>query len=125
MKLSVVIVNYRTPQLAIDCLQSLEEEVRALGARVFMVDNASGDNSPALLQSALSEHGWGDWLQLMPLDSNNGYAHGNNVAIRTALDGDDPPQFVLLLNPDTIVASGRVASADRLSRSPSTGRHRG
>jgi GT2 family glycosyltransferase len=120
--LSIVIVNYRTPQLTIDCLQSLVAEVRSLGARVFVVDNASGDDSVTRLQAALAEHGWGDWAQLMPLASNHGYAHGNNAAIRAALAGPNPPEFVLLLNPDTIVRPGAIRTlVDFLNRHPQAG----
>ena len=44
--LLVVIVNYRTAGLTIDCLRSLQSEVGALaGRRVVVTDNASGDDS--------------------------------------------------------------------------------
>jgi GT2 family glycosyltransferase len=39
----------------------------------------------------------------MPLERNGGFAYGNNEAIRPALRGGSPPDFVLLLNPDTVV----------------------
>jgi hypothetical protein len=39
----------------------------------------------------------------MPLERNGGFAYGNNAAIRPALHSTNPPPYILLLNPDTIV----------------------
>ncbi len=104
LNLLVVIVNYRTPDLTIDCLHSLVDEVRSLpGTRVVITDNASGDDSVAKIQTAIETESWQDWASLMPLEKNGGFAFGNNAAIRPALNSHNPPNYVLLLNPDTIV----------------------
>ncbi len=108
-RLLVVILNYRTPSLTIDCLRSLVGEVRALpGIRVVVTDNASGDHSVEQIAAAIETEGWGDWASLMPLDRNGGYAFGNNAAIRPALELTNPPPYILLLNPDTIVRPGAL-----------------
>jgi GT2 family glycosyltransferase len=104
-RLLVVIVNYRTPQQTIDCLRSLEPEVRALGGvTVVVTDNHSQDDSVERIRDALATNGWDDWAALMPLDKNGGFAFGNNAAIRPALASANPPppDYVLLLNPDTV-----------------------
>src|SRR3954449_6202464 len=107
MRVLIVIVNYRSAGLAVDCLRSLAPEVRALGgpsaARVVVTDNASGDDSVARLTAAVRDNGWGDWATVQPLARNGGFAFGNNEAIRPALAGADKPDYVLLLNPDTLV----------------------
>jgi GT2 family glycosyltransferase len=109
MKLLIVIVNYRTASLVIDCLGSLDPEVAALpGTRVVVTDNASGDDSVPLLERTIRDRGWGAWAELMPLARNGGFAFGNNAAIRPALASADPPDYVLLLNPDTLVRPGAV-----------------
>ncbi len=106
--LLVVIVNYRTGDLVIDCLKSLAEEIAAIpGARVEVVDNASGDNSVARLAQAIGENGW-SWVTLRALSANGGFAFGNNAAIGPALTGDRPPRYVLLLNPDTYIRPGAL-----------------
>jgi GT2 family glycosyltransferase len=47
-RLWVIIVNYRTPVLAVDCLASLAGEIADLpGGKVVVVDNDSGDGSAA------------------------------------------------------------------------------
>ena len=109
MKLLIVIVNYRTADLTVDCLRSLDEELKGLGdVHVVVTDNQSGDGSPQRIKQAIEDHQWGKWAKLMPLDRNGGFAYGNNEAIRPALAGDHPPDYVLLLNPDTIVRPGGV-----------------
>jgi len=102
--LLVVIVNYRTPQLTIDCLQSLQAEVEQhANTRVVVADNDSGDESVRVLQDAIASQHWQDWVTLQPLDSNGGFSAGNNAIIAPALQSEQPPDYVWLLNPDTIV----------------------
>ena len=45
----------------------------------------------------------GPWVDLTVVYPNRGFTGGNNVVIRPALESDDPPEYVLLLNADTIV----------------------
>jgi GT2 family glycosyltransferase len=107
----VIIVNYRSAGLAIDCLESLAPEVAGwLTARVVVTDNASGDGSVELLNATIAERGWGAWATVQSLPRNGGFAYGNNAAIRPALEGPDPPRYVWLLNPDTLVRPGALAA---------------
>src|SRR5687768_8322011 len=112
MKLLVVIVNYRTSGLTIDCLRSLAPQLAELNqrARVVITDNNSGDDSVAQLRRAVADNHWDDWATVMPLERNGGFAYGNNAGIRPYLQaGADKPQYVLLLNPDTVLRPGAVA----------------
>jgi GT2 family glycosyltransferase len=108
MKTLVVIVNYRTPKLVRDCLDSLAGEVAANDVHVIVTDNASGDGSAEELAEVTEPL---DWCTFMPLPKNGGFAYGNNEAIRAGLDGKfgDVPEYVWLLNPDTLVRSGAIA----------------
>jgi GT2 family glycosyltransferase len=115
LNLLIVIVNYRTANLSIACLRSLEGEVKAAAAglgrvRVVITDNASGDESVPCLQEAIRDFGWGEWASIQPLERNGGFACGNNSAIRPALESNDPPDYIWLLNPDTVVRSGALAT---------------
>jgi GT2 family glycosyltransferase len=123
MNVLIVIVNYQTPDLAIDCLRSLEAEVAAVpGTRVVVTDNASRDASVAQLEAAVHTHGWGAWAEVQPLDRNGGFAFGNNAAIRPALASSDPPRYVWMLNPDTIVVPGALrAMVEFLDAKPEVG----
>jgi N-acetylglucosaminyl-diphospho-decaprenol L-rhamnosyltransferase len=117
----VVIVNYKTARLAVNCLRSLEPELRGLaGSRAVIVENDSGDADA--LSDALEENGWGDWARLDVSDRNGGFAAGNNRAIREALASPDPPEYFLLLNADTEIYPGAVrALRDFLDARPEVG----
>jgi N-acetylglucosaminyl-diphospho-decaprenol L-rhamnosyltransferase len=107
--LLIIIVNYRTAELTIDGLRALAPEVAAVPeARAAVVDNASGDGSAERLAAAVRDQGWEDWATIQPLSRNEGFAAGNNQAIRAALAGPTPPRYVLLLNPDTLVRPGAL-----------------
>jgi N-acetylglucosaminyl-diphospho-decaprenol L-rhamnosyltransferase len=109
--LGIVIVNYRTASLAVDCLRSLVPEVASLpGTRVVVVDGASGDGSVEKLVAAVAAEDWGDWVRLLPLQENRGFSAGNNAGIRLLLADPEPPSWILLLNPDTVVRSGALAA---------------
>jgi hypothetical protein len=103
LDLLIVIVNYRTPDLTIDCLQSLEGEVTSIpAAQVVLVDNASGDDSVARIRQAMDERGWGGWLTLLEQSHNLGFAGGNNRGIEAFAHA----RYTLLLNSDTVVHAG-------------------
>ncbi|MCS6812003.1 MAG: glycosyltransferase family 2 protein [Cyanobacteria bacterium] len=123
LQLLVVIVNYRRPDLVVDCLRSLYPEVKALpSVRVAVVDNPSGDDSVAQISAAIAENHWHDWAYLLPAPYNGGYAYGNNFAIRPALQSAYPPSYVLLLNPDTQVRPGALhALLDFMEHHPHVG----
>jgi GT2 family glycosyltransferase len=107
--LLVVILNYRTADLTIDCLDSLADEIRAIpGSYVVVTDNASNDGSVEKIASAIDTNQWHAWVKLMPLEHNGGFAFGNNAAIRPALESTVLCPYVLLLNPDTVILPGAV-----------------
>jgi GT2 family glycosyltransferase len=99
----IIIVNYRTADLTIDCLRSLSAQLAALpGCRVIVVDNRSDDGSVERLTAAIEREGWSAWASVAPNDRNGGFAYGNNAGIRLALSAPTPPDYLMLLNPDTI-----------------------
>jgi GT2 family glycosyltransferase len=105
----VVIVNYKSAELAIDCLASLESELAAIpNARVALVENASGEGE--VLAQALEDRGWSGWVDLIEAERNGGFAYGNNRAIEPALASPTPPRYILLLNPDTYIYPGAVSA---------------
>ena len=109
---SVVVVTFRSAQLTIDCLRSVEAERSSsdLGIRAIVIDNASGDFP--ILAEAVEKKGWSSWVTLLLAPRNGGFAYGNNLGIRLALDRDSP-DYVLFLNPDTQVRPGAIATLAR------------
>jgi hypothetical protein len=106
-RLVVSIVTWQAADLTIDCLRSVAPEIADLpDTRVIVVDNDSKDGAADKVERAIHDNGWSDWAEFRRAPGNNGFAAGNNVAIRQALRGDEPAEYVLLLNPDTIVRPG-------------------
>jgi len=103
---AIIIVNYRTADLTIDCLASIAAGPPASPFRVVVVDNASPDDSVAILRNAIDRHRWDEWVTVVPLQTNGGFAYGNNRGIETVDLAETP--YVLLLNPDTIVRPGAI-----------------
>lgn len=102
MRLAIVILNYRTPHLVIDCLASLQAEIEP-GDIAVVVDNDSGDGSVETIKSAIAEQVWDSWTQVLPSAVNGGFSAGNNLGIQ-AVAAD----AYLLLNSDTIVRPGAL-----------------
>ena len=107
MRLLVVIVNWRTADLTVDCLRTLAPEVASVpGTRVVVTDNDSGDDSVTRIRAGINANGWGAWASVLPLEKNGGFSYGNNGGIRPALESSDPPDYVFMLNPDTLAKPG-------------------
>lgn len=94
----VIVVSYNTAELLRRCLESLAG--CALPLRVVVVDNASRDGSAAAARAACPA------AEVIALGRNAGYAGGTNVGL--AALGPDLPDYVLILNPDTVVQPGAV-----------------
>jgi len=123
MKLLVVIVTYRVAQLTIDCLHSVAEEIgRVPGTQVAVCENGTGDDSAEKIQKAIDSNGWRAWCTLTATNQNLGFTGGNNVILRPAMQSDDPPQYFLLLNADTIVRPNAFkAMVDFMEQHPEVG----
>ena len=96
MDLEVVIVNYNTKERLEACLQSVFKSTNKYTFGVSVVDNASTDGSQGLVKNFITEGHKS--LKFFELDQNRGFTGGNNVALK-----ETSADFVLLLNPDTVV----------------------
>ncbi len=106
--LAVIIVSWNVRALLDRCLTALRADLQttALDAQVWVVDNASTDDSAALVRE---RH---PWVALEALDENLGFVRGNN-RILAALEAEGQPDLVWLLNPDTEVRPGATAALVR------------
>jgi len=102
-ELAVVIINYKTPDLVIDCIESVIPELKGLNAKAIIIDNHSGDNSCDKIQEWIEQNKAKDKVQLIPSTHNSGFSGGNNRGINE-LSAD----FYLLLNSDTVVRQGAI-----------------
>ena len=74
MDISVIIINYKTPQYVIDCITSLREKTKGITYEIIVVDNDSGDNSVSVLKET-----FGNTITLIESDSNLGFGRANNL----------------------------------------------
>ena len=100
MKLSVVIVSYNVRELLTACIDSVVKAAEGIDTEVFVVDNKSVDDTIEIINRDYP------WVHLINNKENLGFSKANNIAIRQA-EGE----FVLLLNPDTVVAEGTLRGA--------------
>jgi N-acetylglucosaminyl-diphospho-decaprenol L-rhamnosyltransferase len=106
--LAVIILNYSTTDhtrdLLLGCLASLRNQ-SDLDFITCVVDNCSPDNSADLVAQQFPD------VLLVRSTTNDGYAAGNNLGLR-ALGFPDQGQarYAMLLNPDTVVPAGALAS---------------
>jgi len=96
-KLIVVIVNWNTLELTRDCLNTLVPELEELDNEIWMVDNASADDSVQMIKTEFPQ------IKLIQNEENVGFAKANNQILEQA-EGD----YYLLLNTDTIVPDGSI-----------------
>jgi len=92
-RVATVLLNFGDPSDTLQCLAGLEASTH-LDQSLFVVDNGPDDDRHRALRSAV-----GGRAQVLATGDNLGYAAGNNVGIRAALQ--DRPDFVWILNPDT------------------------
>ncbi len=123
MKLFIVVLCYRVPDLTVECLRSLNKEVgRVPGTKVAVCENGTGGDAADQLGRAIDEQGWSSWCELTVVHPNRGFCEGNNLVIRPVLESDDPPEYVLLLNADTMVLDHSLATlVDFMDSNPSAG----
>ena len=79
MDLSVVIVNYQTFELTRNTINSIFEYSYPFSYEILVVDNASSDDSLSKLQDYFK-----DKVTFIASKENNGFAAGNNQALRVA-----------------------------------------
>lgn len=98
-QISVIIVTYNSYLEIGGCLKTLTEDLVNCLHEIIVIDNASTDDTVKYIK----EH----WPQvtLLPQAQNCGFAAANNIGLAVAT-GD----FILLLNPDTIIQPDAIAA---------------
>lgn len=98
MKVTIIVLNWNGEKYIVPCLQSLQRlVVRPHQVEVVIVDNASTDSSAKLIKKKFPK------LKVIQTGHNLGYAGGNNVGLKYALDQSS--DFAWIVNPDVQVHS--------------------
>ena len=95
--LSIIIVNYKSYDLIVDCVRSIHFETNQITYEIIVVDNLSGDDSEALLQKEFPE------VVYHQMGYNSGFSRANNQGMRLA-----KAETFLLLNPDTLIVDKAI-----------------
>jgi hypothetical protein len=110
MRIAGIVINYRTPDLTIQAVNALREEMRTVAPfRIYLVDSASGDDSVSLFKQAAQRDGWQDEVVLIEAPRNGGFGYGINQAVRRALALTNPPSYFYILNSDAFADRGSLA----------------
>lgn len=92
MKLSIIIVSWNVREDLVRCLESIKKNRPRDKYEVITVDNASTDGTAETVRNLFPD------VKMIVNDTNRGFAAANNQGIKIAQG-----QYLLLLNPDTIV----------------------
>lgn len=92
MDISILIVNYNTCRLTLDCLRSVYDSKTSYSYEIIVADNASSDESVQQIKENYPK------VSLIVNQENLGFAKANNQAMEIAVG-----RYILLLNSDTIV----------------------
>lgn len=96
MKISVVIVNYNVKYYVGQCIDSVRRALQGIDSEIIVVDNHSRDGSVDYLSKI-------EGVRIIESGHNLGFSKANNIAIRQST-----AEYVLMLNPDTIVAEDAI-----------------
>lgn len=96
MKITVVIVNYNVKYYVGQCIDSVKRALRGIDSEIVVVDNHSRDGSVDYLSQI-------EGVRVIESGHNLGFSKANNIAIRQS-----EAEYVLLLNPDTIVSEHSI-----------------
>ncbi len=97
-ELTIIIVSYNTRDMTLACLRSVFAETKSTSFELIVIDNASHDGSADAI-----EQEFGARIELVRSTENIGFAAANNLAAQRAQG-----QWLLLLNPDTVVLDGAI-----------------
>lgn len=100
---SIIIVNYKSAKLIIDCLNTIYSATENIFFEIIIVDNDSRDNSKESILSLYPEVQW------IEMNYNSGFARANNEGIRKS-----KADVVLLLNADTLINDSAIEKCYRL-----------
>lgn len=97
MDVSVIIVNYKTCELTLQCLRTLFNNTKDIDFEVILVDNGSNDETPHRVREEFPQ------VKLIESKENIGFGRANNLGNKYAKG-----KYLFLLNSDTIILNNIV-----------------
>lgn len=97
MDVSIILVNYKTKDLTINCIESIYEKTKDLNFEIFVVDNNSDDGSIEAIEEKFSD------IKIIKNQENYGFGKANNIAIKVAKG-----KYIFCLNTDTLLINNAI-----------------
>lgn len=95
--LSVVVVNFNSGNFLVECLNSLDRVKNEVNLDIWIVDNASADDSIKKARKIYPQ------INYLLNKENLGFGKANNLALRQIKN-----EYILILNPDSQVLPGTL-----------------
>ena len=92
---SIIIVNWNTRQLLLDCIRSLLAETRKSRMEIIVVDNDSADGSCEAVEAQYPQ------VKIIRNPENLGFAKANNIGMQSGTG-----RYVCLVNSDIVALDG-------------------
>lgn len=96
----IILLNYNGAQDTINCIKSIRLNEPNLSYKIIVVDNLSTDDSVDKLKNI-------DNIILIEAKENGGFAKGNNLGIKYAME--QGANYILLLNNDTEIEKNSIS----------------
>lgn len=109
MVISVILISYNTAKMSVEALNALFASQGDFKLEVFVVDNASKDDSVAVIKKAFPQ------ITLIENKVNVGFGRANNQVLDLATG-----EYILLLNTDAFVQADTLAKTLRYIESQAT-----
>nr|WP_297705755.1 glycosyltransferase family 2 protein [uncultured Butyrivibrio sp.] len=94
--LGIIIINYNTYEKTVDCINSIKNTYDG-DYRIYLLDNASPNKSGEILREKYNDD---SSIEVICSNDNLGYARGNNLCIRKAVD--EGCDYALISNNDIV-----------------------
>lgn len=95
--ISIIIVNYNTKELLINCINSIYKETKEVNFEIIVVDNNSKDGSEDAIKEVFKN------VIFIQTGENLGFGRANNVGINRSKG-----KYIFLLNSDTILCNNSI-----------------
>jgi hypothetical protein len=109
-KVCIIILNWNSREFLKNCLNSIKKNVSFKNYKIIVVDNGSKDGSQKIIKLKFKE------VILIKNKENRGFSGANNQGIKYALKKYNP-EYIYLLNNDTLVQKGWLEEAIRCAES--------
>lgn len=112
----IIILNYQTWEASLKCMKSAAKNLKGEPYTIYLVDNASAAPVPDHVRKYMQDR----QVCFLQSKENGGYAKGNNIGIRKALE--DGCDYLLVTNNDILFGEGAIQQMrEYLNTHPDTG----